>query len=489
MKVKRIFVYLFGISILFVGCSEDYMDVQPTNVISKKTLDDYANASPEAIVDLTQPIVNGLYSTMTDYQGNHDVFGQKAVDLWTDLNGVDMVQKAHHHFGWDYLMENRDYNYRRTTRTWELYYKLIFSSNEVLKLMPETTDDSRLISIKGQALAIRAYAYYYLIRIYQFTYDGSESRLGVPLYRLTGAEYEDGRRASVQLVYDGIIEDFTKAYDLLSTVTRSSKNEINNNAVALYLADAYLTMKNYTEAAAWAKKAYDGVSLMSNAEYTQGFNSLSNSEFIWGADITPETSTFVASWFSHVATFTVAGGPANGYAQEGYAPKAMYSNLANAVSATDIRRSVIIFADGTDKYKSKKFLELPNNDEDVVYCRAAEAYLIEAEALARSGDESGARQVLFNLVSKRDPKYVLSTNSGDALIEEILLQKRIELWAEGRSYFDLKRLKRGIDRNVSGSNHRLDAMLNIPANDKRWVLAIPMSEIDNNPNIVLDENQ
>jgi len=334
--MKKILIFLLGISLFLVGCQGDFLDVQPTDQISKTTLDEYANSSPDAVVALTEPIVNGFYQTMIDYQGNHDVFGQKAVDLAMDLQGMDMVQTIFHWFGYDYQMENRDYNYRRVNRTWEFYYQLIFGANEVLQLMPESPDDPKLISFKGQALGIRAYAYFYLIRIYQFTYDGHQQRLGVPLYRLTGSEIEDGRRATVEQVYEGIIDDFEKAYELLTQVNLSN-SQFNKNAAALYLSDAYLTMKNYERAAFYANKAREGFSLMSKAQYTEGFNSVDNPEVIWGCPITPENTNYYASYLSHIAHFLVNGDIAQGYGGP-YAPKAIYGVLYNQIPASDIRK-------------------------------------------------------------------------------------------------------------------------------------------------------
>jgi starch-binding outer membrane protein, SusD/RagB family len=484
--MKRIFFGLIGLTLILAGCSEDFMDVQPTDVISKITLDEYANSSPEAVISLTEPIVNGFYSRMITYQGNHDVFGQKSVDLAMDLQGMDMVQTIHHWFGWDYLMENRDYNYRRVNQAWAYYYQLIFSANEVLKLMPVVAVDPRLKSLKGQALAIRAYAYYYLVRIYQFTYDGHQQRLGVPLYRLTGAEWEDGRRATVQQVYDGIIEDFTMAYENLEGLTSASKNSIDAKTTALYLADAYLTMKNYEQAAFYANKARQGYSLMSATQYKEGFNDLSNPEVMWGADITAENTNYYATYNSHMSHWMSDGALADGYGGP-YAPKAIYNVLYDAIPAGDVRKEVFE-GSGPKMYYNRKFLQITGFLADLTYARVAEAYLIEAEALSYI-NEAQAKQVLYDLVNARYPAYTLSANTGDALKEEILLQKRIELWGEGRVQFDLKRLKRGVDRSDLTNNHRADARLVFPWNDKTFVFAMPSSEINANPNLELDENQ
>jgi hypothetical protein len=119
--------------------------------------------------------------------------------------------------------------------------------------------------------------------------------------------------------------------------------------------------------------------------------------------------------------------------------------------------------------------------------RVADMYLIEAEAQARQGNNSGAAQTLFALLSKRDPSYTLSANTGTALLNEILLQRRIELWGEGQVFFDIRRLKVGLDR--TGSNHRADATLVIPANDPRFLYQIPQRELQANPNITeADQN-
>lgn len=105
--------------------------------------------------------------------------------------------------------------------------------------------------------------------------------------------------------------------------------------------------------------------------------------------------------------------------------------------------------------------------------------LIEAEAKFRQGDTAGAKELLFALQQNRDPQAVKSSNTGSALEEEILLERRKELYGEfGVEWFDAKRLNRGIVRDP---NHRI--VLSLEPNDKRFFLKIPQAEIDANPNI------
>jgi len=122
--------------------------------------------------------------------------------------------------------------------------------------------------------------------------------------------------------------------------------------------------------------------------------------------------------------------------------------------------------------------------------RVAEMYLVEAEALARqAGKEDLAKDVLFLLAKNRDPQYVRSANTGAALIEEILVQRRVELWGEGRNFTDLKRLNLPLMRQVSGTAGQgfhvesFATVINQPAGGNIWTWMIPRDEIDANPNL------
>ena len=116
--------------------------------------------------------------------------------------------------------------------------------------------------------------------------------------------------------------------------------------------------------------------------------------------------------------------------------------------------------------------------------RLAELYLIKAEALARSGDETGARTTLRDFVITRDVAYVMSARTGEELIDEIMTHRRVELWGEGFRFIDLKRL--GIALNRKGSNYTKSVALvmEIPADDVRWQWLIPESEIKTSLGIV-----
>ena len=91
--------------------------------------------------------------------------------------------------------------------------------------------------------------------------------------------------------------------------------------------------------------------------------------------------------------------------------------------------------------------------------RASEMLLIEAEAACHNSQESVAKSCLDELNAKRITGWSGSSNSGDALLEEVKTARRVELWGEGFSFFDFKRWNQPIVRK---------AWVNGDANSGNW---------------------
>ena len=120
------------------------------------------------------------------------------------------------------------------------------------------------------------------------------------------------------------------------------------------------------------------------------------------------------------------------------------------------------------------------------FMRAEEMLLIEAEAACYNGDEATARKCLSDLVALRNPGQDVSSLSGDALLEQVKLQRRMELWGEGFNWFDLKRWNMPMVRNpweagnVNSNNIPAIYQLRKEANDPGWRFIIPQSETQYN---------
>ena len=82
-------------------------------------------------------------------------------------------------------------------------------------------------------------------------------------------------------------------------------------------------------------------------------------------------------------------------------------------------------------------------------------------------------------MAQRDPAWA----SANVSIDDVLLQRRIELWGEGFEYFDLRRNGLGVNRKYDGSNHLASLQFNFPAHAKSWNFQIPRQEMQNNTHI------
>jgi len=129
------------------------------------------------------------------------------------------------------------------------------------------------------------------------------------------------------------------------------------------------------------------------------------------------------------------------------------------------------------------------NNSAYPYMRAAEMYLTEAEAAYMDGDMATAKECLTAVNSKRIPNYVC-TNEGEALLNEIKVTRRIELWGEGFGFPDFKRWNVGFEKRAfkandptSGNCAATYAFSVEASTNNGWRLAIPQQELDANPGI------
>jgi len=484
-KMISIFTLVAGI-IIFPSCEDEYLDTTPT--------DQYSESVVFQTTEGAETVLNGIYRFMYSYNtvdggGSHIDYGQKATDLALDMMYQDIVMHVFHWYGYfhSYSQYALTQDYSRTTILWNFYYDIINNANIILKNIDETTGSNDLKNrIKGEALALRGYAYFYLSQIFSKTFVGNESAPGVPVY--TEPTTEGNPRGALQAVYDRIVADIDEAITLLADAeSRPTKSNLDVDIVRGIRARVALVMNDWTTARDMARAARASYAVMSLEEYIGGFNDVSNASWMWGLDINPEQATVYASFFSHMAP-NIAG-----YAGGLGVFKRISKELYDTITADDIRKFAYLSYDATETVpgNQNKFLDngLADWSNDYVLMRASEMVLVEAEAEARLNNDAGARTLLNEL---REKRYLVppvdSPNSGAALIEEILLERRIELWGEGFAWLDMKRTKKGLNR---GPSHEVSIcrVYTIPPESDAFQFQIPVAEIESNENIgELDQN-
>ena len=476
------------------ACSDSFLETEYTQNLDEEAAAEAAGKNPDVFL-------NGMWSFMStalQFSTSHDDFSFMSVLVSTDLMGQDIVMNGSSWMVYDYQLDNRVNNYRRTAVDWGTFYTLISKANEVLGLYPNGPETDSQKVLVGQALAIRAFSYYYLIQLYQFPTDASgkvnSSAKGVPLMYTAAdgkseAEIAAAKgRNTVADVYAQIEKDLTTAVADLEGYERPSKNYIDQHVAYGLLARYYLLSQQWEKAAEAASKAREGYKMMDNAGLHDGFMDISNAEWMWGFDETTETQTTFASFFSMMSNL------APGYASI-QAPKLIDKQLYESIADDDYRKTLFTGPQGDKSqptaaaqspYANVKFGSDGSWTMDYMYMRAAEMVLIEAEAYAHLEQYDKAATTLKVLMANRQPSW----NETSVTVDDVWLQRRIELWGEGFSYFDLKRLNKGINRNYSGSNHLAGYKLEVPAQDVRWTYQIPLKELQENKLIPLsDQNK
>lgn len=484
--MKKLSIILILFVALLASCSKDYLETSPTNSISDADVFKTAAGA--------QTVIDGVLRQMRDLlpdQSSHDVFGVKAVDLAWDLMGEDIVCRKSHWFIYDYRLDNRSASYRRVSTTWRLYYVIINNMNNILYNLDNMSYESlaQKANIEGQARTLRAFAYFELINIYQFTYIGHENAPGVPIY--TEPTLEGHPRGTVQDVYNLIISDLDGAIDVM-TANPPARRDISSPDISVahgLRARVALYMGQYGKAETEAAAARADYNLDTRNEFAAGFSDASQQNWMWSLVINDEQSTIYASLPSHLDMSV------GGYAGLGYMPKYMSTALYNQLPDDDIRKQlcVPVIYSGITYYINYKFNaagEGKNFAADYVMMRPEEMLLIQAEAIARQGGRDTEVQGLLNdLHAVRETAPVAVTATGDALLQAVLLERRFELWGEGFRGKDIKRLKLALDRTGSNHNATLAYYMTLPAESNLWNYQIPQAEIDANDAIAdTDQN-
>ncbi|MBR1666648.1 MAG: RagB/SusD family nutrient uptake outer membrane protein [Bacteroidaceae bacterium] len=495
MKTIRNIVAGVAAVLALSSCGTDYLDTEYTRYLGEEEVAEIAAEDPA-------PLLNGIWSWMVEsnplrYAADdapHDMFGYMALMHYSDMMSEDIALSASHWFGYDYEFDYRLQHWGRTRCIWTVLYTMIDKANVIISLFPEGAQNESGQMVLGQAQAVRGLAYTLLIQLYQNPVgaDGAihEDLPGVPLiytatdgYSIDEIDAFTGRN-TVGAVLKQAQTDLENAVKNLteSGYVRDSKNNIDAHVANGLLARLYLFTQQWDKAASAANAARQGYAPMSMTDLHDGFMSTSNAEWMWGFEHNTETSTTYASFFSHISNLE------SGYAGLGYSARLIDARLYSQIPDDDERKTLFNGPDGDASqptpgaqlpYANLKFGSDGQFTEDYVYMRAAEMYLIEAEALARQGKNSEAATVLGELMKNRQPSWKKQV----VTVDDVLLQRRIELWGEGFAYYDLKRNNKGIDRDYEGTNHLAGYELVIPAQDVRWTFQIPLGEIQENSHI------
>lgn len=479
-----------------LSCSDDFLDTKPETAVS------YEEAF-ESITNAESALV-GMYNNLSSYS-----FEGLYAPIMGDLVGEDLLLDSKQNWGWFlsvYQLETLP-NYTWASSPWSDGYFLIYQANQIIEnanLVPDATDAQKG-NLVGQAKVMRAHTMLKLVQMFGEAYSSNPTALGI-LNANSVKEWdeEDIPRSTVGDIYDQILSDLNEAIPMLedyaaevANLPVSERPQMFNDSTAFFnvrsanaiLARTYLDMASGSSSSPYWTKARDHASvakkdmaLMDINDLFSGFN-YPNSETLYSIKYTADDNNIYLSL------------PSFYWPLGGYSSMRADTTFVDSYSNYDLRsnwfphgRDIMVRWNGdeedspldADNYVITKFQSINGQTgyAQRISIRASEMYLIEAECEAELGNDTEAQNLLFAIQKRANPGSLKSTNTGQALIDEILTERRKELVGEGFRWNDIKRRSLPFKRN---GHHwsKWDFQFG-DADYYRLTFPIPQSEIDNN---------
>ena len=545
--MKKIINKLFAGSLLagmmlVSSCAGDYLDTAPTDSTGAT---DAVGTTANAMKAL-----NGIAKIMTtqhSYFGG-GFAGENNIMIQYESYPSENYNYNYYASGWSPIF-NQEFHTRTNSiydaYAWYYYYTIAGNANTILANIDnaEGTEAERNF-VKASALTFRAYAFEKLVHYYcwrwQDSNNGASQGIVLRLDESTGGQ----GYATLAETYAQIYKDLDEAIMLFeqSGMDRNASQVWmpNINVAHAIYARAALTKQDYTKALTEAKLARQNYPLMSNAEYHAGFCN-PTSEWIFGSFGSAQENNWYWSYGTQYACngyYANAAGAANGAGSIG-------RELINRIPNNDARKALFLtedkfpgynFNDGSAMDLGYGILGMGDDEkkadalweEAAAYCqkmavsgleapyqagymylggqlkfyvfdtpgvsylpfiRSSEMVLVEAEANYFLNDETAARAALveLNATSGRNPEYTCD-KSGEALWNEIMDYRELELWGEGFAWSDYKRWNRDIVRHsfAEGGNAHISVAKTIPASGvNKWTWDVPLNETDYNDELNL----
>ena len=514
--------YTYILAIMAAGACSQMDELEPQGGI---ILSEQMQEVNSIIPSRADASFNGMYTKLGAPDsaiggGRPDDFGFIMMAFSNDIEAADVVlaNSGYNWFSACGSLSSRNADYANPYIRYAAPYNTIAAANDILRSYPSDTDDPSIRHKLAQAHAIRAFAYLNLAPYFQFGYaSGGQDLPCVPLVTEKTTDFTDNPRASVADVYELIISDLTYAIDNLGDYVRTDKSRIDRQTAYGLRARAYMNMEEWASAASDASKAAAGyVPAAMNEVARPSFYDISEHNWIWGYDMTSDIAMKNPYATSSAWIRSFSG---DGYSAGTQVYSCINNLLYDKIPSTDVRKGWWVDASLESPLLSAmtwngvsgnavaaleidnvkmKFLPYTNvkfgmavvggtlNDDDWPLMRVEEMILIQAEGLAKSGSENQAKALLEDFVrTYRDPAYSADA-SGRSLTDEIWFQRRVELWGEGFSNSDTRRLGKPLVRFHSGADSNVPSAFrfNMRADDGWWLLRFTSSEMNTNLAII-----
>lgn len=519
-------VGLFSLALTNTSCIEE---TEPTTVATQEQAQRSSTATKAQAVAIPA-VMNAMDDDLVDNNSWHGAFAYPSMMIIRNMmdgdSGFPTNSYAAHfyRFGADQYLGGQ---YIYAGYIWSFYYGLVQSANAIIDVVDPETAASEQLGFLGAAYAYRALAYIEMAQMYEFlpndkttsvNADGNDvTGLTVPIVKegMTEDEARHNPRAKHDDMVAFIKSDLAKAHEYITHLSDRLNNTMPDEA-AVYGLEARFNLwtGDYSAAATAAQKAIDlGPAVLTEAEATDVSTGMNlASQFMWAVNLVKECDAVQSgivnwtSWMSNQTTFGYTGAATGQYM---ICDKNMYdripltdwrkkwwqapegSPLRDQTNKSHINYLSAEDAEGLPAYASIKFRPGAGNTEDynvgsaiaIPVMRVEEMYLIKAEAEAHSNPAQGLQTLKDFMTTYRDANYVNNSTTEDDVVEEVIFQKRVELWGEGLYFFDLKRLNYSVTRGYADTPFFDQMRLNTEGRPAWTNIVISVGEYQDNQSV------
>ena len=498
IKIKHYLLSACLVCLLFNSCIKD---VTPSDALTTETLTN----TPEGLTNA----VNGAYALFKDhvpFNGTSDdnlMYLRQYFQL-ADFAGDDIVcaQVTEDPFFYSFTQDHSP-TQTNTRYFWYISYKIINDVNTVIEAAEKNpAPDATIQQLLGECYFLRAFCNFNLARVFAKPYTIDASAPGIVL-RTSTADPAIKARSTVEETYQAIIDDATKAADLM--LQQRGVQYASKEAAWALLSRVFLYKEDNQQALDYANKVINSgrFALTDATSFPVLFaNAASSSETIFCIAF---TSTEDYGKFGSIASMIYSDG------NSGWGEEFATTSLRDVMNEepNDIRWSYIVpLKDGDGNLITKNGIETyyiskfsfqdgsPTLSSPVMF-RLAEMYLNKAEAEAKLGKTTDALDDVDIIRKNRGLEgslYDGAVPSGTTALDVVLKERRIELAFEGQRVYDVFRNKQTLNRTYWGyhlpglKETDIDLskvptgypnMLTLPT-DPRVIYYIPIDEIQTN---------
>jgi len=446
---KILYILLF----IATGCS-DILDTKPVDKITAEdaitSIEDLKMATIGAYDNLSSPTYyQGKYLVMADLMGDDFMNPTIANGALTNLYNYVWMEKS---------VDNSFYT--------SFYYSML-NINDILERSEFLSSDPIYNKYVAELKCLRALHHFNLVKIYGPLYanlgkgDIKEDALGIYISdHVRINPQEPVERNTVKEVYEFVIDELETNIDYLPS---SSLNYLSQDAVNLLLARIYLYKggeADYIKSLEYAEKVIPSGSLIGKDDYVDSWKQAHTSESIFVLPVSSNDNAGLNSIGSYVSSLD------DGLKEISATPK--FLSLVDA--ADDVRMELLVpyTARGRTYYLPEK--KFPGDGQfayvnNINVLRLSEAYLIAAECELKLGREAKAGEYLTELRKNRtdiEPEKYLQAIT----LDDILYERRLELFCEGHRCYDLWRNQLSVirysdinEKNESGHNDSSDGII------------------------------